>query len=144
MYYLVYLSTAKKLMGTSELENLMEVSRLNNDKKNITGMLLYADGSIIQLIEGEKDSVYSIYEKILQDPRHTGIIKLKEGELNERNFSHWSMAFEHVSESQMSKLVGYINIKGQEMISSMDINNKHPAIAFLKSFIKHNVINKDY
>lgn len=144
MYYVIYLSTANRLMGEGELESILEVSRRNNTEKGITGLLVYADGSIIQLLEGEKETVLSTYKKILQDSRHSGAIKLKEGEMIERNFPQWSMGFEIVSKSNISKLTGYASLSSPEFGKSMDINSKHPAIVILKSFLKNNIVNYDF
>jgi len=137
MYYIVYLSTANWLMGEGELESILEVSRQNNKDNDITGVLIYADGSIIQLLEGEKDIVMSTYRKIHLDPRHSGIIKLKEGVLTERNFPQWSMGFESVS--KINNLADFAELEGKEIVTSQDYNSKHPAIIILKSFLKNNV-----
>jgi len=141
MYYIVYLSTANWLMGEGELESILDVSRRNNKEKNITGLLIYADGSIIQLLEGEKETVLSTYRRILKDPRHSGVIKLKEGELKERNFPQWSMGFESVSKRNISEYEGYASLQEGEMGATVDLYNKHPAIVILRSFLKNNIFN---
>jgi len=124
-------------MDTGELENILEVSRRNNSEKGITGMLIYADGSIIQLLEGKKEVIMSTYRKILHDPRHSGIIKLKEGELTERNFSQWSMGFESVSKLKSKDLIEYKKLK--ETVGSVSDNSRHPALILMMSFLKNNV-----
>lgn len=138
MYYIVYLSSATELMGEGELEEILEVSRRNNTERNITGLLVYMDGSIIQLLEGEKEVVLATYRKIISDPRHTGVIKLKEGELESRNFPEWSMGYKSVSASEAKKLEGYESLQDTELHQSFQDNSKHPAILVIKSFIKNN------
>jgi len=144
MYYIVYLSTANWLMGEGELDSILEVSRHNNTKNDITGLLVYADGSIIQLLEGEKETVLSTYRKILKDPRHSSAIKLIEGEISERNFPQWSMGFETISKSKISNLTGYASLKSPEFEKSIDLNKKHPAIVILRSFLKNNIFKNDF
>ncbi|WP_413666535.1 BLUF domain-containing protein [Mucilaginibacter sp. Mucisp86] len=74
MEYLVYVSTAKKLMSDDELLDLLQTARIKNAKYNVTGMLLYSEGTFIQALEGEKEDLYTIYKAIELDFRHRNII----------------------------------------------------------------------
>jgi len=47
MYYLLYASTAVERMNDEQLESILEVYRCNNAAVNVSGMLLYDDGSFI-------------------------------------------------------------------------------------------------
>ncbi|HSM42684.1 MAG TPA: BLUF domain-containing protein, partial [Afifellaceae bacterium] len=62
MYCLVYVSAAHHLMGDDELTEILETSRARNAAAGITGMLLYKDGSFMQLLEGAKTNVLGTYE----------------------------------------------------------------------------------
>ena len=64
MNYLIYISTAVKLMTDAELISILADSRDNNKLKNITGMLLYGDGTFIQVLEGGKKDITDTYHKI--------------------------------------------------------------------------------
>jgi len=86
MEYIVYVSTAKRLLTELELVNLLNVARDKNKKYDITGMLLYCEGTFMQVIEGDKDSLSLIYSAIEQDTRHKNIIKLATGKIDKRNF----------------------------------------------------------
>ncbi len=68
MIYLVYISAASYPYMDEELKNILLKSRQNNEARKITGLLLYHDGSIIQVLEGEKEQVLSIYQTISHDP----------------------------------------------------------------------------
>lgn len=138
MNYLIYISAAVKLMNEDELVEILTISRKNNQAKNITGMLLYGDGTFIQVIEGEEEELNKLYYKIKLDPRHKNLIKLTTGTLNKRNFSGWFMGFKAVNTEELKMLEGYIDPKNKKFLTE---NNEHAAISVLKTFAQNNNIS---
>src|SRR4051812_34049510 len=108
MQYLIYISAAAKLFTDAELKALLIKCRDNNKRNNITGVLLYSEGTFLQVLEGEEDIVGSTFRKIEGDPRHTSIIKLVEENQDERVFPEWSMAFKTVSAADFAELKAFI------------------------------------
>lgn len=92
----VYISSATRLMTPPELAELLRQARENNEREEITGMLLYKDGSFMQAFEGEEERATRLHDKILLDRRHKNIITLLEEPLEKRQFDNWSMAFQNV------------------------------------------------
>lgn len=88
----IYVSSTAGELHADELQSLLLHSRRNNARDGITGMLLYAEGSILQVLEGPADAVDRTYEKIERDDRHRGLIRLVRREISEREFGDWSMA----------------------------------------------------
>jgi hypothetical protein len=107
MYRLVYVSSAVNLFTDDQLQELLEVSRRNNNATGITGMLLYVEGNFIQVLEGEKPKVVETQQRIAKDPRHQGLITLLEGEEPEREFADWSMGFKKLQGREGASLPGY-------------------------------------
>ena len=97
MFLLVYASSAVELFNEKALHDLLEVCHHNNAKLDITGLLLYHDGSFIQAIEGPEKAVQGLYQKIKRDPRHKDIFTLVEQPVSERNFPSWSMGFQSLT-----------------------------------------------
>ena len=64
MKYLIYMSSATQLMSNEELLELLKTCRENNEKKNLTGMLLYGEGAFVQVLEGEEETVEATYDII--------------------------------------------------------------------------------
>lgn len=93
MRRIVYLSSATRLMSDADLMELLRVSRVNNARDDVTGMLFYQGGNFIQLLEGESATIDTIYARIEKDPRHHGCLRMLDGEAEERLFADWSMAF---------------------------------------------------
>ena len=92
-YCLVYVSSASGLFDRSDLDDILRRSRRNNAALDVSGALLYADGNMMQVLEGEQRTVAALYARIERDPRHRGLIVLFQGNQASRQFADWSMAF---------------------------------------------------
>jgi len=114
LYHLVYQSSATKLFTELELEQILVQSRFANDASSITGVLLYSNGDIMQVLEGEQETVLHVYEKIKQDIRHRDVTTLADGKIEARNFSQWSMGFKAVNPDDFLQLVGYLNVSKKD------------------------------
>jgi hypothetical protein len=87
----VYLSTATRLLGADQLESILAISRRNNGRDGITGLLLYDDGNFIQAIEGEPAAIERLMARLSGDPRHRGIQVVSTEAVASRLFSDWAM-----------------------------------------------------
>ncbi|MBI1355103.1 MAG: hypothetical protein GC160_12210 [Acidobacteria bacterium] len=91
---IVYSSVAVHPFGRQELLDLLDVARRNNAALDVTGMLLYRRQRFMQLLEGPRDNVESLYDRIEADPRHTSCRVLLSELAEKREFESWSMGFE--------------------------------------------------
>jgi len=90
---ILYVSSATRLMTDDELESLLQVSRRHNAAYDISGLLLYGDGSFMQLLEGPAAAVSEVYERIRRDARHHMVTTLLEERGLPREFADWAMAY---------------------------------------------------
>lgn len=97
MLSLTYVSSTKELLSVPELVELLESIRPKNDEFELTGMLLYSGGNVIQTLEGPDESVNTVFASIESDPRHAGILVLLREQIEKRAFPAWSMGFRDVS-----------------------------------------------
>lgn len=92
MKRLTYISKFSRPLSAQEIQSIGEISKINNQRQDITGVLLCSQGIFFQILEGEEDRIDRLYEKILRDNRHTDILCLHtEHEIKERLFPDWSM-----------------------------------------------------
>ena len=91
---LAYCSAASTTEVTDEsIQNLLTVSRKNNKENDVTGILLYKNLSFFQCIEGEEEAIDATILRIMRDTRHKLITILYNKEIEEREFTSWSMAY---------------------------------------------------
>ncbi len=90
---LTYFSSATTDFTASDLTELLAAVRPRNAAADITGMLLYHDGSFAQALEGPAEQVRRTFDRICLDRRHRGIHVGFEEEITERAFPDWAMSF---------------------------------------------------
>jgi hypothetical protein len=134
MFFAVYVSSAVRLFNNTELAELLEVSRRNNAKAEITGMLLYKDGNFMQFLEGPKENVCSLLERIKEDPRHRGMIVLMQAEHEARDFSDWSMGFKTLDDDELPSLPGYSDFLDLPLTSEQFLLNPSKSLRLLLTF----------
>jgi len=96
IYKLIYVSRETQPISEAELLEILDKARSANAEKGITGLLLYNNGCIIQLLEGEETTVEQLYKKIELDTRHTGLLRLYSTHTDQRDFPNWNMGFERI------------------------------------------------
>jgi hypothetical protein len=99
---LVYVSNRSKFCTAKDIEQILESSVRNNQKKNITGVLLYSDKKFLQCIEGNYEDLKKLYAKIKQDKRHYNPIMIGFTTVKERLFPAWQMAGKSVNLEQVN------------------------------------------
>lgn len=103
-YCIVYLSSSNGLLTDETLTRILKHSQTKNRAQEITGILLYLNGSIIQVLEGEEERVKALYEVINRDPQHKQVVKLYSGPVEHRSFADWSMGYKTLSVSELDHL----------------------------------------
>ena len=93
-------------MQVDELEDILEQAQSNNSRNGITGALVYIDGSFLQILEGEKDSVQTLMQKISKDIRHETVSVLHEGEIEAAAFSEWKISYVSATAEQIARWAG--------------------------------------
>lgn len=107
LVHCIYCSATSKIaFSTSELEDLLEKCCLNNAILKITGILLYKDGSFFQILEGDKEVVETLFEKISKDKRHNQIIKVIMEPIEECSFAEWTMGYPKLTDKELAKIPG--------------------------------------
>lgn len=90
---LMYASRAVPAVDQEELQAILKRSKANNSRTGITGALCLCSNEriFIQVLEGGREAVNSLYRRIVADTRHTDPVLLHYQEIDERRFAGWSM-----------------------------------------------------
>ena len=105
-FRMIYSSEATGDMPMAELEKMLAQSRARNTMRDVTGVLVFVDGVFMQILEGERESVGALMEKIARDPRHRRVTVFHEEDLDRRTFGAWRMAFVSPSAEEMAAWAG--------------------------------------
>ena len=106
-YQIMYSSQATVPMTVRGLEAILKDAQDGNEKRNVTGALVYVDDVFFQLIEGDKDVVCDLMASISSDTRHHSVKIIYEAAVEARAFESWRMAYLSPTADQMSQWAGF-------------------------------------
>ena len=93
---LVYFS--ERACDDAAIGGFMGEAARRNRSRNITGLLMTDERSFIQILEGPRGAVSSLFQEISRDPRHHGIVLVEMTEIAAPSYPLWGMA--HVSDPE--------------------------------------------
>lgn len=104
LHCVVYVSAATRLFPQVELERLLADARAQNRQAQVTGILLYADGNFMQLLEGSEAALDAVMQRVRRSRRHSGIMTLLREPIAQREFGDWDMAFRRIERADFLSL----------------------------------------
>ena len=99
--FLVSLTCTSEMTLSTDFMKILEVSRANNERDGITGVLLFCNNNFVQCLEGSREAVNRTYARIVRDKRHRHPLIVDYRILSSRLFSQWSMGY--VPESSVTR-----------------------------------------
>ena len=140
MKRVIYCSQATHDVSPDELVQLLEVSRRNNEKVGLSGMLLYSSQSFLQVLEGDPAALEQTYARIGADDRHTNLRLLMDAEVSAPLFPDWTMGFEHVDDEDLAdELDGFTPATDYPLVNPDLVTNASVAQTLLKLYAKNRV-----
>jgi len=103
----MYASRAVPAIDQEVLLAILKKSKANNPKAGITGVLCYSEGIFIQVLEGGRGAVNTLYNRIVADSRHSDVVLLNYDEIDERRFAGWSMGQVNLARLNPALLLKY-------------------------------------
>jgi Sensors of blue-light using FAD len=90
---LSYVSKATQAMGLSSLIHLFDISHKWNQGHELTGVLFYENEHFSQILEGRREDVLLLWEKIQKDHRHQILHQIAFNVIERRLFPNWALRF---------------------------------------------------
>ena len=93
MHLITYMSEVNVPHSQIEdtVQDIVKVAEVENARNDITGVLFFAEGKFLQVIEGKKEVLQRLMQNISNDPRHKNIDYLIDTPVPERGFRDWKM-----------------------------------------------------
>ena len=104
---LMYASRAVPAVDQEELLAILKKSKANNPKAGVTGVLCFSEGVFMQVLEGGRNAVNKLYNRIAADARHSEVMLLSYEEISERRFAGWSMGQVNMARLNPALLLKY-------------------------------------
>ena len=98
LYYLTYSSNIaiRQIFSPNCIKDIVDESLEFNPKNSITGFLCYDSLHFFQYIEGPKETIEHLFDKLKHDKRHRNIKLHMTGDITRRRFHNWSMLPMHM------------------------------------------------
>ena len=97
VYRIVYVSRCALRPGRfgspEAISDILTSSRRNNAAIGITGALAFNGEYFAQVLEGERDVVVDLMQRVERDARHSDVLVVDEGWVKQRDFGGWAMAY---------------------------------------------------
>jgi hypothetical protein len=90
---LVYVSQVGSNFSDVDISQILEKAQTSNQELDVTGILLFTSEHFVQCLEGSRPAVNSLYNKIIQDPRHHDVQILLYNDAYSREFADWRMGY---------------------------------------------------
>jgi hypothetical protein len=103
---LSYLSAATTECDEAALAAILESASKANAERQVTGLLVYADGVFFQILEGPRDCVEAAMQIVRRDPRHHSIRIVHDEAIAARDFEHWHMGYATGDGATLQRLHG--------------------------------------
>lgn len=103
---LIYSSQAAAKLTPEQLLEILDQARQSNERLGVSGMLLHADQTFLQVLEGDEEVVESLYAKIEEDDRHVDMRVLLREVDAERCFGDWTMGFVRADRDMIRQIAG--------------------------------------
>jgi len=77
-----------------EIDSICHQSRANNARDDITGLLVFDGQAFCQFVEGPRDAIAALLERLERDPRHVEMRVLQHGPVaSGRRFPAWRLGY---------------------------------------------------
>jgi hypothetical protein len=137
LHQYVYVSSASRLFAEPDLQAILTASRSLNVQHAITGVLIYAEGTFFQVLEGPSAAIDATLERIRRDKRHFDVTKMMHHDVAERSFPDWSMGYRRLSRDQ-ARQEGWFDCGPTNPQPWKSVSNPSPGIVLARKFLSVN------
>ena len=129
-------------MMLSHLIGILRKARINNKLSDVTGLLVFVDGTFLQVLEGEESTVKDLMEKISEDTRHRDIKVILGSNVERRTFSNWEMAYTSPSAKILAMWSGLKNTRTVDEILT-NLKNNPDIVPELMAYFSEEILNSE-
>jgi len=107
MEQLIYISTSRSPLRPSadEVQHILSVSRRNNARDGLSGLLVVGGRRFLQVLEGPSEPLDRALHRIRADDRHFAIVTLARHRIEQRTFPEWDMGYQ-IEGQRLTEIVG--------------------------------------
>ncbi len=116
LYEALYVSTIAPGVPITSVGTIASKSRIANQTRGITGVLIFDGMRYCQQLEGPREEVLALLERIRQDSRHSRMEVLHQGAIASRRFQSFGMGYTTADDVEL--LERFEKMDGQEALEA--------------------------
>lgn len=101
---LTYLSIPADSLDELDAERIATIAERTNRALGVTGMMAFGGGLLFQVLEGPRDVIESLLQRIRRDHRHRSLQVLTDEMLPTRDFDGFPMSFRTLDEEAVETI----------------------------------------
>jgi len=126
LHQTIYCSRASAGVDEAAVARIIAEARRTNPARGVTGLLVCSSGVFFQWIEGPRDNVMQLMDRIRADSRHEHVVTLSESdEVRERLFPDWDMELVSASEIRDVLIEALADAKDEKNTASLSLILAH-------------------
>ncbi len=90
-----------------DVKSIVNTARRRNRENWVTGFLMFRHDLFTQVLEGQREVVSQLFQRICTDPRHEGVVLVGCETIRKRRFAEWSMGFLSLQEANRELILRY-------------------------------------
>ena len=103
--HLIYCSVPSTTLRAQGMAKIVEQARVKNREADITGMIVWSGDTILQVLEGDIDTISALFARIERDTRHHDVVLLASVKADRGRFWRWPMGFAHLGPEHAELMV---------------------------------------
>jgi len=120
-------------MDRESMDALLLNARINNERHNITGLLLFHAGAFLQVLEGDRRTISNLFEKkLVRDSRHKSVTLFHDEKIEQRQFTQWHLAYSDLNDPGASIPEAYRDLLKQRRSLFELTNNSQQALELVR------------
>lgn len=136
LWGIVYVSAASMKLTNEEMVAVIQEVKSDCQSKNISGILIHAEGNLLCYMEGTKDVITSQFKQVARDVRQKNLVKLFDNSISFRYFDEFGMTFKFLDKA-FAELDDF-NTAGKSDYLLECLNMDDIAMKRVSEFIKNN------
>ena len=119
MTSILYVSVADPTLVSDDIYTLVGNSQQRNSADGLSGIMLYNGSNFLQLIEGDAGPLDACFARIQRDPRHSGVVVMRNDPVAVREFPEWAMRYSLVDQP-IEKTLAAVRDAGAPRAETLD------------------------
>lgn len=137
LHALIFVSSATEILSEESARYVVESERDNAKHKGLTGIVVFASGSVMRFMEGDRRTVLNEFEFAKQNYFHSAVIKIVDKSIEQRYFEDYPLSYFPINYAPYNSLNDFNDPAMKELLNEC-LRLDCSLMKILRKFIQNN------